>query len=120
VVAALVLSSIVSLVWIAGGVGLLVSLVVAGGGAGPAMPIAVSVLVLLVAALGQLIFHLAKSFEAIKHPPFGQEDRGFEPLLVPPATPVVIGPPIVPAAPPQAGPDPADGRDTTYDPAARR
>ena len=85
------------------------------------MPVTVAVLALLVAALAQLIFHLAKSFEAIRHPPYGREVRGFEPLPVMPAQPIVIGPgPSFGPAPPQPPADPADGRDTTHDPAAPR
>jgi hypothetical protein len=54
-------------------------------------------------ALAQLIYHLSRSFEAIKHPPFGQEAaRGFEPLpvaqTIPPPTAAGGGDPN--AAPP--------------------
>jgi hypothetical protein len=39
------------------------------------------------AAVWQLIYHLTKSFEAIKYPPLEQELRGFEPLPVLPVAP---------------------------------
>jgi hypothetical protein len=39
-------------------------------------------LLAFILALGRLIYHLARSFEAIKYPP--DEQRGFEPLMVEP------------------------------------
>lgn len=48
---------------------------------GPAV-IPLVVMALVVVALAQLIYHLARSFEAIRYPPFGVEERGFEPLNV--------------------------------------
>jgi hypothetical protein len=46
-----------------------------------------AIVLLIVIALAQLMFHLAKSFEALRYPPFGQEEHGFEPIGVRPATP---------------------------------
>ncbi len=67
--------------------------------------IATGVLLLLwVAALAQLIYHLAKSYAAIRLTDASQ--RGFEPLGVRPATAVVMagtGPSPAPAPPPAAG-----------------
>jgi len=45
-----------------------------------------AILGLIILALAQLIYHLALSFEAIKHVP-PEESRGFEPLMVEPITP---------------------------------
>jgi len=41
---------------------------------------------IVILALAQLIYHLALSFEAIKHVPV-EEQRGFEPLMVQPIAP---------------------------------
>ena len=60
------------------------------------------VLALFGLAVGQLIYHLCKSFEAIKYPPFGQDFRGFEPLPVRPVVSAPVDPP--PPANPQSGP----------------
>ena len=67
-------------------------------------------MLLILLALGQLVYHLARSFEGIKHPPYGQEFRGFEPLPVA----QVMGP----AAPPQRSADPADSINATDRPGA--
>lgn len=48
---------------------------------------------LLAGALGQLIYHLSKSFESIRYEPVAAWDRGFEPLAVrPPTAPASAGP----------------------------
>ncbi len=122
VVAALVLSSVVSFFWIAGAVALVVAILSGGGGTGTAVPVAfaVSALALVIAALGQLIYHLARSFEAIKYPPFGQEVRGFEPIPVMPAPPVFGPSAAIPPPPPQLPPGSVDSRDTTHGPAPQR
>ena len=46
------------------------------------MFIPLGVVLLMLAAFGQLIYHLAKSFAAIRHTP--PQERGFEPIMVPP------------------------------------
>jgi hypothetical protein len=102
------------------GVGLLAMLLSAGQNAGAGLATMMAVWAVFVLAVSQLIYHLACSLEAIKHPPLGQEARGFEPLPISPAVAVVMGPGIVAEASPQPRVDPADGTDTTYDPPARR
>ena len=59
------------------------------------MAIPLAIIALFGLAVGQLIYHLCKSFEAIKYPPFGQDFRGFEPLPVRP----IEGPPAGPSPP---------------------
>jgi hypothetical protein len=63
-----------------------------------AMIAPVAIVALIALGIGQLIYQLSKSFEAVKYPPFGQEIRGFEPLPVLPvmATPVDPHPPASP------------------------
>ena len=101
VVSALVLSSLMEIFFLLGLFGLAVTgLSSFGRGNQVAFAIAVAVMVLFCLAVGQLIYHLAKSFEAIKHPPFGQEIRGFEPLPVRPI--VVPQAPIDPTPPANA------------------
>lgn len=122
VVVGLVLASVHALLVALGVLGMVVGLVSTGGR--EPMPLLIFLVIwgLLLLALGQLIYHLGRSFEAIKLPPYGQEVRGFEPLPVAP----VMGPavPVVPTAPaapgasgaseaPQPASDPADSRDTT-------
>ncbi len=46
------------------------------------------ILGIMLLALGQLIYHLSRSFTAITLPPIGEELRGFE--VIPMATPVLI------------------------------
>jgi len=46
---------------------------------GAPMLIPAGIMLLILAALGQLIYHLARSFEAIKYMP--PEERGFEPIM---------------------------------------
>ena len=127
VVGALIVSSVVGLFLLLGSVSVLVVVLTRTGAPRDTTPIAVVAVIFLlfVAAIGQLIYHLAKSFEAIKHPPFGQEFRGFEPIALQPAMPlppqhqagpgfIAPGPfpaPFPPAAP-QPPPPPADSRDT--------
>jgi hypothetical protein len=48
-----------------------------------ALLIPAAIVGLAILALGQLIHHLAQSFEAVKHVPI-EEQRGFEPLMVQP------------------------------------
>ena len=121
VVAALVVSSVVSLIWIFAAIALVVALLANAGDIGsPPALIGGAVLLLLIAALWQLIYHLALSFEAIKYPPFGQEVRGFEPLPVVPAQPAFMQPPIFSPPSPQPPPQSADNRHTTHGPAPDR
>ncbi|WP_428938455.1 hypothetical protein [Fontivita pretiosa] len=49
----------------------------------PIASILAAIMLLVVAALAQLIYHLAKSFQAIRYPPI-EEVPGFEPLMVEP------------------------------------
>jgi hypothetical protein len=56
--------------------------------------IPLGVIGILILALVQLIYHLAKSFEAIKYPP--DEQRGFEPLLIATSTPLDAAMPPTP------------------------
>jgi hypothetical protein len=44
--------------------------------------IVLGVMALFLAALAQLVYHLARSFQALKEPPYGREERGFEPIGV--------------------------------------
>ena len=44
------------------------------------------IVLILFAALGQLIYHLSRSFEAIKYAP-PEEQRGFEPMILQPIPP---------------------------------
>jgi hypothetical protein len=117
VVGALVMSSLAGVFLLFVGAGLVMSLV-ATRQTSPVAFILGGVWAIFALAVGQLIYHLAHSFEGIKHPPFGKEFRGFEVLPAAPVVmpgPGVIGPePFVPA-PPQPPPDPADGRDATHD-----
>jgi hypothetical protein len=62
------------------------------------MAIPVVLIALFGLAVGQLIYHLCKSFEAIKYPPFGQDFRGFEPLPVQRVMTAPVDPPP-PASP---------------------
>jgi hypothetical protein len=100
VVGAIVLSSLCVLLLLIGMFGLVMAASVAD------MPPAVffitaGVVTFVALALGQLIYHLARSFQAIKQPPFGEEERGFEPL---PARQVVTQRPA-PAGVPTHGPE---------------
>jgi hypothetical protein len=51
----------------------------------PAMLIPIVLAALIVAAFGQLIYHLARSFEAIQYSP--PDERGFEPIMAAPVSP---------------------------------
>jgi len=53
-------------------------------------------IIAFILALAQLIYHLAKSFEAIKYPP--DEQRGFEPLMVQPIENMMQEPVLPPPA----------------------
>jgi hypothetical protein len=46
--------------------------------------IPMAILAFVILALSQLIYHLALSFEAIKHVPPDEQQRGFEPLMAQP------------------------------------
>jgi hypothetical protein len=50
------------------------------------MTIPVALLLLVILALAQLVFHLIRSFEAIKYIP-PEEQHGFEPIMVEPTEP---------------------------------
>jgi hypothetical protein len=60
----------------------------------------VGLVALIGLALVQLVYHLVRSFEAIKHPPFGQEYRGFEPIPLAQA----VAPPAAAGGPDAAPP----------------
>jgi hypothetical protein len=94
VVCGLVLSSLMGLFVLFALVGFVLA-VLRRAGEEPAvwMAVPLTVIALFGLAFGQLIYHLSKSFEAIKHPPFGQEVRGFEPLPVRPLVPPPTEPP---------------------------
>lgn len=47
----------------------------------PPFLIAVGVMALFVLALAQLVYYLARSFQAIREPPYGREEHGFEPVM---------------------------------------
>jgi hypothetical protein len=119
VVGALVVSSLAAVFLLVAGVGfgLTISLVPTRQSQVVPIFLFVGVWTVFLVSVAQLIYHLARSFEGIKHPPFGEELRGFEVL---PAAPPIIGPAPFAPAPPQPTTDPADGRDTTYDPSAPR
>jgi hypothetical protein len=119
VVGALVVSSLAAVFLLVAGVGFGITISLVATRQTQVVPIVlfVGVWTVFLVSVAQLIYHLAKSFEGIKHPPFGEELRGFEVL---PAAPAIIGPPAFAPAPPQPATDPADGRDTSYDPAAPR
>ncbi len=94
VVAALSLTGVVALFVAVGVIGGLIGVIASGPGGGPP-PITVAVLgipLLILAALGQLIYHLSKSFAAIRLAP-PDEARGFDvlPVAVQAAEPAAIG-----------------------------
>jgi hypothetical protein len=122
VVGALVVSSVAALFVVFAGVGIAIALMASGVRSPTPGVVLLAVWAVFALAFGQLIYHLAKSFEGIKHPPFGEELRGFEVLPAAPLMPgpAIIGPGAFVPAPSQPGSDPADGKDTTYDPAAPR
>ena len=84
VVCALVLSCLMGVVLLIGLVGFFFAIIQRGENQDVGMAIPLAIVGLFALATGQLIYHLSKSFEAIKHPPFGEEIRGFEPLPVRP------------------------------------
>jgi hypothetical protein len=132
VVASIVVSTLVGLTALLGVFGMAVAMLTVDDSPWQ-MAIPLVICALLAVAVAQLIYHLAKSFEAIKHPPFGQEIRGFEPLpvmpawpggsypvpshqVLPPQSPYSRTPPHLPQPPPY----PADSNVTTHDPSAPR
>ena len=111
VVVGLVLASVHALLVALGVLGMVVGLVSTGGREPMPLLIVLVIWGLLLLALGQLIYHLSRSFEAIKLPPYGQEVRGFEPLPV--AQPVVRPlAPVIGSAQGGAPQPPADPADT--------
>jgi hypothetical protein len=60
--------------------------------------IVIGIEALVIAALGQLIYHLCKSFESIRVMR-SQDQRGFEPLHVRPVAPLPMQPPDPPEYP---------------------
>ena len=122
VVGALLITSLSALFVMAAGVAILVAMIAEG----EARPVRVVVVLAAWTAteftIGQLIYRLALSLKAIKHMPFGgaENSRGFEPLPAAQVRSGIIGPQSFAPAPPQPATDPADGEDTTYDPAAPR
>ena len=73
----------------------------------PIVPLALigGIMAVICLALAQLVFQLARSFAAMRLPPYGQEDRGFEPVAVRPVVPASDAPgaqlpPEEPASPP--------------------
>jgi hypothetical protein len=120
VVGALVVSALAELFLVVVGAGIATFLFSAGRATPTPAILMTAVWAVLAVAVGQLIYHLARSFEGIRHPPFGEEVRGFELLPAAAVRPVVIGPGTFAPAPPQPGPDPADGKNTTHDPPAPR
>jgi hypothetical protein len=111
VVGGIVLASIQLVFVVVASLGAVIALV-----SSPAVPpvlfwIMVAVLAFVGLALAQLIYHLARCFEAIKHPGPGEEIRGFEPLAVvpitaPPATGAGVQPIQTAATPPGTAHDP--------------
>jgi hypothetical protein len=87
VVAALVMASIQCLLTLIGLV-MVVGTVAIGARSMPSIAlIPLGLLVFVIVALAQLIYHLARSFESIKYGPI-EGQRGFEPILPPsPPTP---------------------------------
>ena len=84
VIVALVLASVQLLFLAIGLLGVVIGIANSRGAATSFALVYLGLIGLVAAALAQLIYHLARSFEAIKHPPFGAEVRGFEPLPVAP------------------------------------
>jgi hypothetical protein len=82
IVLGLVLASIQLLLLLAGGVAFVNAL----GGGNTLVSLTLLVILLFIAAFAQLIYHLSKSFEAIKYAPIEQQ-RGFEPMRVQPISP---------------------------------
>jgi hypothetical protein len=63
----------------------------------PGMWAMAGIFALVLLALGQMVYHLIKSFESVRHPPFGREVReGFTPVF--PTTPTAPPPPPPPGA----------------------
>ena len=96
VVGALVLSFLLGVIFLLALGGFAFAVISRTQRADAGMAIPVIIFCLFSLAIGQLIYHLSKSFEAIKHPHFGQEIRGFEPL---PVRAVDAPPPVDPSPP---------------------
>ena len=79
VVASLCLASVGCLVAL-GATGVMIVLIVANRAADWGAMIPIGVMALIVAALGQLIYHLARSFAAVRYT--APEERGFEPIMM--------------------------------------
>jgi hypothetical protein len=79
VVASLCLASVGCLV-VLGAIGVMIVLIVANRAADWRVMIPIGVMALILAALGQLIYHLARSFEAIHYT--APAERGFEPIMM--------------------------------------
>ena len=47
--------------------------------------IVIGLIALVAGALAQLAYHLARSFQAIREPPYGPDEHGFEPVMAVPA-----------------------------------
>ena len=113
-IAALVLSVGEALFFLVGTVVLVWAFFNDGYPWGVLIPVALLCVVLL--ALLLLVYFLARSFAAIRLPPFGREERGFEPLGVRPVVPVGAGGGVGTEAPPIAAPGSAGGPDATASP----
>jgi hypothetical protein len=97
VIGALVLASVQLLFVLISLLGLAALMPGPHAGVEPIMLIPICLILLVAAAIGQLVYHLARSFEAIKYPPYGQEFHGFEPIM---GAAQRVVPPAPPAAPP--------------------
>jgi len=84
VVVGLVLASVQSLFVLFAIAGIFITVVRQSGASIAIFPVAVLIFILL--ALAQLIYHLALSFDAIKYAPV-EEQHGFEPLMAQPVEP---------------------------------
>jgi uncharacterized membrane protein YqjE len=102
VVGALVLASIQLLFVVFGAIGVVAMTISAAGPGQPFTTIMLLLIVFVAAALAQLIYHLSKSFESIKYPPYGIEVRGFE--AIPMAHAAGMPPPAAPAGESDAAP----------------
>jgi hypothetical protein len=84
VTATLVVASLHTLLVLLAFIGIVVRVLGAGGGSGMnvgVIPLAIALLVVL--AMGQMIYHLVLSYESVRHPPFGRETayQGFAPIF---------------------------------------
>jgi hypothetical protein len=85
VIAGLVVASVQFLFLLTGFVGLLVVYLLPHSDLPRAFAVVIGVLALFALALAQLVYYLARSFQAIQEPPYGREEHGFEPIVVGPA-----------------------------------